>query len=55
MRELRVRIPLRSWIFISCVFVGSVCSGLCGELLALSEESCWVCVCVCVSESVCDL
>jgi hypothetical protein len=46
----RVRIPLRPEIF-AC-YVYCVGSGLCDELITHSEESCWVCGCVRVSNCV---
>jgi hypothetical protein len=48
----RVRIPLKACMFVSCVLC-CVVSGLCNELIALSEESYQVCVCVCVRVSNC--
>jgi hypothetical protein len=46
--ESRVRIHLRSWMFVCCVPFCCVGCGLCDGLITRSEESCWVCVCVCV-------
>jgi hypothetical protein len=42
---LRFRIPLRAWVFVSCVFVCCVGGGLCDEIIIRSEKS-TVCVCV---------
>jgi len=39
----RVRIPMKAWIFVSCVsYVGS---DMCDELISCSGESYRVCVC----------
>jgi hypothetical protein len=46
----RVRIPLKVWMFVSVFVVCCVGSGLCDELIARSEESCRVCVCLIVCD-----
>jgi hypothetical protein len=42
----RVRIPLRVWMFVSCVVMYCVGSGLCDLLITHLEESYRVCMCV---------
>jgi hypothetical protein len=49
--ELLIPIPLRAWMFISCIFY--IGSGLCDELITRLEKSYCVCVCVCVWVCVC--
>jgi len=38
MVELRVRVSLTAWMFVSCVVVRCVCSGLCDQLISRSES-----------------
>ena len=44
--ELRVRTPLMVLLFVSCIDLCCVGSGLCDGLIAHPEECCRVCVCV---------
>ena len=46
-----VRIPLRAWMFVSCLCC--VLSCLCDEVTTRQEEPYWVRVCVCVCVCVC--
>ena len=46
-----VRIPLRVWMFVSCIFVCFEGNGLCDGLIIHAGDSYRMCVCVCV----CDL
>jgi len=53
--QVRIRIPLTTWIFFSYVVCCAV-RGLCDELITRSEGThrVCVCVCVCVCAIVCD-
>ena len=49
MKELRVRIPPRTWMSVSCEYCVLSGRGLCDWPIPRSEESCNACVCVCES------
>jgi hypothetical protein len=46
---LRVRIPQGEWMFVACVCCVLSGRGLCDGLITRTEESCRVCVCVCLT------